>query len=469
MTAHRAQSQMLHGLVRGLPVVAILGRPNVGKSTLFNRLTGVRQAITDDAPGVTRDRVLSEVEWNGIHFALVDTGGYVPDSADAMEVAVRHQAESALEEADVVLLVCDGSSGVTQLDRDVADLLRRRSTCCVLAVNKLDHPEQLRYEGEFYALGLGEPLPVSAATGRQSGDLLDALVERLAGLDLPSPEGDEDQSVRVVIAGRPNVGKSTLINRLAGHEVSIVADEPGTTRDPTAIRIAWGGQDFVLMDTAGLRRRSRIDGQVEYYSTLRASSSIQEADVVIVLVDGGEGLASQDARIMSQVIEAGRGLVVAVNKWDLVERGNPGAEDFRQNLRERLPFLRDYPIVFVSALTGRRVDRCLESAGQARLSCHTRVPTAALNRCVEDVSRQLSPSAGGREIRLLYATQHSVAPPTFVIFCNRPDLVGDSYRRYLENNLRREFGFVGAPLRITWRGRRRGGGRAAGRVRRTGG
>jgi len=444
-----------------MPVTAILGRPNVGKSTLFNRLTGMRQAITDDQPGVTRDRVLSEVEWNGFRFALVDTGGYVPDSVDAMEVAVRHQAERALEEADLVLFVCDGSSGVTQLDREMADLLRRRPTSCVLAVNKMDHPEQLRYEGEFYALGLGDPQPVSAATGRHSGDLLDVLVERLRQLDLPPPEGDEDGGVGVVIAGRPNVGKSTLINRLAGHEVSIVADEPGTTRDPTAIRITWGEQDFVLMDTAGLRRRSRIDGQIEYYSALRASSSIQEADVVIVLVDGREGLATQDARIMSQVMEAGCGMVVAVNKWDLVDPGERGAEDFRRDLCERLPFLRDYPIVFVSALTGRRATRCLESAARAHRSCHTRVSTAELNRCVEDLGRRLSPSAGGREVRLLYATQHGVAPPTFVIFCNRPGLVGDSYRRYLENNLRREFGFVGAPLRITWRGRR--GGRAQAR------
>lgn len=464
MTAERTQGHVLRGLARGLPVVAVLGRPNVGKSTLFNRLTGLRQAITDDEPGVTRDRVLSEVEWSGFRFALVDTGGYVPDSADAMEVAVRHQAESALEEADVVLLVCDGSAGVTQLDREVADLLRRRAMCCVLAVNKMDHPEQLRYEGEFYELGLGDPWPVSAATGRQSGDLLDALVDRLRELDLPPAQEDDDSSARVVIAGRPNVGKSTLINRLAGLEVSIVADEPGTTRDSTAIRISWEGRDFVLMDTAGLRRRSRIDGQIEYYSTLRASSSIQEADVVIVILDGREGLASQDARIMSQVIEAGRGLVVAVNKWDLVEASESGAEEFRRNLCDRLPFLRDYPIVFVSALTGRRVTRCLESAHRAYLSCHTRVQTAQLNRCVEDVSRQLSPSAGGREIRLLYATQHAVAPPTFVIFCNRADLVGDAYRRYLENNLRREFGFVGAPLRITWRGRRRSGRRPAGRV-----
>ena len=343
------------------PIVAIVGRPNVGKSTLLNRLAGGgRHAITDDQPGVTRDRVYVEVDWSGRRFTMVDTGGYVPGSADSMEAAVRQQAEQAVEEADMVIFVCDGGTGLTGLDRDVADLLRRGSTPCLLVVNKMDHPDQRRYEGEFYQLGLGEPLPVSAATGRRSGDLLEAVVARFDELKLLEGEGEGDL-IRVAIAGRPNVGKSTLTNQLAGYSVSIVSDQPGTTRDTTGIRLAWEDRRFLIMDTAGLRRRSRIDTQVEYYSVLRASSSIEEADVVMVLVDGTEGLATQDSRIMRQVVDAGRGMVVVVNKWDLVDRTERPAEVFRDELHRKLPFLADYPSIFVSALTGRRVGRCLES------------------------------------------------------------------------------------------------------------
>ncbi|MFC1525340.1 ribosome biogenesis GTPase Der [Candidatus Latescibacterota bacterium] len=435
------------------PVVAIVGRPNVGKSTLLNRLTGSRHAITDDQPGVTRDRVYAVTEWNGRRFTLIDTGGWVPDSRDAMEVAVREQAEQAMAEADVVLFLCDGESGVTELDREVADVLRRRQRPCLLVVNKLDHPEQHRYEGEFYSLGLGDPQPVSAATGRRSGDLLDAVIGAFENLDIPDIPA-ADGAIRVAIAGRPNVGKSTLINRLAGHQVSIVSDQPGTTRDTTEIRVAWQGREFVLLDTAGLRRRSRIGDQVEYYSVLRASSTIEGADVVLVLLDGVEGLASQDARVMRQVIDSGCGLVAVVNKWDLAAPEAVEADEYRRNLRDKLPFLGDYPVIFISALTGRRVMKSLETVARTYDTCHLRVPTARLNRCVEELSRRLTPSRDGRDIRLLYATQHGVAPPTFVVFCSRPDLVADAYKRYLENSLRKEFGFEGTPLRVAWRRRR---------------
>lgn len=440
------------------PIVAIVGRPNVGKSTLLNRLSGTRRAITDDQPGVTRDRVYVEAEWSGRRFTLVDTGGYVSDSADAMEAAVRQQAEEAIDEADVVILLCDGGTGLTSLDRDVADLLRRRGMPCLVAVNKMDHPNQQRYEGEFYQLGLGDPVPVSAATGRRSGDLLEAVVTRFADLDLPGEDSSGDL-IRVAVAGRPNVGKSTLTNQLAGYQVSIVSEQPGTTRDTTGIRLGWRGRRFMIMDTAGLRRRSRIDTQVEYFSVLRAASSIEEADVALVLVDGQEGLASQDARIMRQVVDAGRGMVVAVNKWDLVDRSDQPAEVFRQELHRKLPFLASYPSVFVSALTGRRVNRCLESVARVYDSCRVRIPTSRLNRWIEEVRRRLGPTGGGGDAHLLYATQQGMAPPSFIVFCSHPERVAASYRRFLVNSLREEFGFEGAPLRVSWRSRRSGGGR----------
>ncbi|MFH1566530.1 MAG: ribosome biogenesis GTPase Der [Gemmatimonadota bacterium] len=438
------------------PVVVILGRPNVGKSTLFNRLVGSRRSITDDRPGVTRDRVYLETEWSGRRFTLVDTGGYVAGSSDAIESAVRQQAELALEEADLVLFLCDAGTGLTGLDREVAELLRRRECPCLLVVNKMDHPNQQRYEGEFYQLGLGDPIPVSAATGRRSGDLLDAVVTRLDALGV-AWEVEPGEVIRVAIIGRPNVGKSTLVNRLAGSQVSIVSEQPGTTRDTTGFRLTWQGRRFAIMDTAGLRRRARVEDPVEYYSVLRAGDSIQEADVVLVLVDGVEGLTTQDARIMRQVVDAGRGMVVAVNKWDLADRAGRAAEEFRQQLHDRLPFLGDYPILFVSALTGRRVARCMEGIARVHDNWRRRVSTSRLNQCIEAAGRHLAPSSGGRDLRLLYATQHGVAPPTFVVFCSRPDQVGDSYRRYLENALRKEFGFEGAPLRLHWRSRRSSG------------
>jgi len=455
----RAVSDKVERLEQLRPIVAIVGRPNVGKSTLLNRLAGGRHAITDDQPGVTRDRVYVEVEWSGRRFTMVDTGGYVSGSADAMEAAVRGQAEEALEEADIVIFLCDGATGVTSIDRDVADLLRRRDTPCLLAVNKMDHPEQQRYEGEFYSLGLGDPVPVSAATGRRSGDLLEAVIARFDELDLPGEE-EEGELIRVAIAGRPNVGKSTLTNQLAGYRVSIVSDQPGTTRDTTGIRLAWGGRRFLIMDTAGLRRRSRIDTQVEYYSVLRASSSIEEADVVLVLVDGDEGLASQDARIMRLVADAGRAMLVVVNKWDLVDRSESPAEAFRAELHRQLPFLVDYPSVFVSALTGRRVGRCLESVARVYDTWRARIPTARLNRWVEEVGRRLGPAGSAGGARVLYVTQQGTAPPSFVVFCDHPERVEVSYRRFLANSLREEFGFAGSPLKIAWRSRRSKGGRS---------
>jgi GTP-binding protein len=449
------------------PIVAIVGRPNVGKSTFFNRVTGTRKAITDDRPGVTRDRIHGEADWCGRRFTLVDTGGYVPGSSDEIEDSVRRQAEFALREADIVLFIVDVAAGATGDDREVADLLRRSETPCLLVANKVDHPEVERYNlGEFYALGLGEPYVVSAANGRRSGDLLDALIARFQGLEEDAPETEEDE-VRVVLAGRPNVGKSTLINRLSGQEVSIVHDMPGTTRDATDVRLDVAGRRYVLVDTAGMRRRSKIDDQIEYYSTLRASYSIERCDVVIVLIDAIEGATAQDARIMGHAMELGKGLVVAVNKWDLmkVREESTGIDTYRDDLRHRFPFLNPYPILVLSALTGSRTARCFEEAAIVRDRAHQRIPTSKLNRWIEQATRRVPPSGGGKEIRIHYVTQSSVGPPTFLVFATRPDLVAESYRRHLERSLRESFDFEGTPIRIHWRNsrsRRANGGRGDG-------
>ena len=431
------------------PVVAIVGRPNVGKSTLFNRLLGRRQAIINDQPGVTRDLIYGETEWCNHRFTLVDTGGFVPNTRDALVEAIKSQAELAIAEADVAILLCDASTGVVDLDREVARILWRSSHPSMVAVNKMDHPDQNAMLEEFYSLGLGEPRPVSAVTGRYTGDLLDALVQRFAE-GAPVDE-EQDSAIKVVMAGRPNVGKSTLINRLAGQQISIVHEKPGTTRDTTSIRLAWEGHEFVFMDTAGLRRRARVDDQIEYFSSLRASSSIQQADVAVVLLDAVEGCTGQDVRIMSQVIDAGCGLVPAVNKWDL---SSVGTSEFRRDMHRRFPFLTDYPLLFISALTGKRVMGCLRTIFKVYENCCSRVPTARLNRLVEQLEQRAPPASQGREVKLLYATQHAVAPPTFVIFSNRPELVSDSYKRFIEKSLRAEFGFSGTPVRTVWRKRR---------------
>jgi GTPase len=448
------------------PVVAIVGRPNVGKSTFFNRVTGTRQAITDDRPGVTRDRIHAVAEWCGHRFTLVDTGGYIPGSQDEIEGGVRRQAEHALAEADIVLFLVDASDGATGDDREVADLLRRRGTPCMLVVNKVDHPEVERYNlGEFYALGLGDPHVVSAATGRRSGDLLDAIVARFEHLDA-EPASDED-AVRIVLAGRPNVGKSTLINRLSGQEVSLVHDAPGTTRDATDVRLDSGGRRFILVDTAGMRRRSKVEDPVEYYSNLRASYSIERCDVVVALVDAIEGATSQDARIIGHAMELGKGVVVAVNKWDLMKsrEDSTGIDTYRDDMRHRYPFLSNYPILVLSALTGSRASRCLEEAARVRDRAHARISTPRLNRWAAEATRRLPPAGNGKEIRVHYVTQSSEAPPTFLVFATRPDLVTESYRKHLERSLRESFDFEGTPVRLHWRhsrSRRASGARAEG-------
>ena len=434
------------------PVVAIVGRPNVGKSTLFNRLSGRRQAITDDHSGITRDCISVEVQWNGCRFTLTDTGGLVPFSKNEIESAVRAQTERAVERADVVMLVCDATAGATATDCEIAEMLRRNGVESLAVVNKLDRPGQDSLLGDFFSLGLGTPVPVSGASGRLSGNLLDLLTARFEALETPSEPRKETDAIRVVLAGRPNVGKSTLINRLAGNKVSVVHHKPGTTRDTTDIHIHWGGRSFLLMDTAGVRRRPRIDDPVEYYSSLRASRAIEQADVTMAMIDAVEGVTAQDARIMSKITDSGSGMAVVVNKWDAIESPKD-AGHYADHIRDRYPFLEDYPVVVLSALTGSRVSRCLETAGAVFESrCH-RVPTARLNRLLTKVTAERAVRGKGRAINILYATQQAVSPPSFVVFSDRPELVPDSYSRSLEKSLRKEFGFEGTPLRILWRTR----------------
>ncbi|MBI2503115.1 MAG: ribosome biogenesis GTPase Der [Candidatus Latescibacteria bacterium] len=440
-------------LERHRPLVAIVGRPNVGKSTLFNRLVGGRWAITDDQPGVTRDRLYAEVEWVGRRFTLVDTGGFVPRSKDEMERAVRSQAEQAIAEADLVLLLCDVSAGVTEADLQVAELLRRSGRSSVLVVNKVDHPEQVDALGEFYRLGLGDPHPVSAVTGKRSGDLLDVLMGALG--EVPAEADLAEEPIAITLAGRPNAGKSTMINRLADCQVSIVDARPGTTRDSTSIRLEWEGRGFLLMDTAGLRHRSKVAGQVEYYSGLRAGNAIEKADVVLLLLDATEGVTVQDARIMGQVMDAGRGLLVVVNKWDQIEARGGDEGQYLQDMKDRFPFLANYPIRCSSGMTGKGIWACLREAGRIWETRRLRVPTARLNKFLTSVCAS-TPPAGSAEVRVFYITQQGVAPPTFVAFVNHPEQIPEVYRRFIENRLRREFGFVGTPVRILFRRNRRG-------------
>jgi GTPase len=452
--AMEVQGAAIERLAPRRPLVAIFGRPNVGKSTLFNRLLKSRQAITDNHPGITRDRLYAELEWNNRRFTLVDTGGFVLHSDDGLTTAVRMQAEQALEEADITMLVCDASTGLTDLDRQLAALLRCASRPCLLVVNKADRVESDQALDEFFGLGLGEPFPVSAATGRRSGDLLDILVESFQPEQDREPQR-EDVAIRTVLVGRPNVGKSTLINRLAGYQVSIVQADPGTTRDATSIRLRWQEQDFLLIDTAGLRRRAQVDDKVEFYSNRRTVDNIARADVAIVLIDAQEGIVVQDARIMGQIISQGCGLLLAVNKWDLVESHENRRREFAAALEARFPFLTDYPKVFISALTGKGVQKCLESVSRIEQWRRLRISTAQLNALLKDSTRSNSPGSARQGLNLLYATQASVSPPSFVIFAGHPESIDSTYQRFIEKRLREAFGFEGTPIRIIWRKRRR--------------
>jgi GTP-binding protein len=432
--------------------VAIVGRPNVGKSTLFNRILGRRVAIVAARPGVTRDRQFAVADWAGHAFRLVDTGGILDDDEGPIDREVRRQVMTAVENADVILFVVDGRFGVHPVDEHVAALMRKSGRPIVLAVNKLDEPGTAIAQHEFHRLGLAEPVPVSALSGRGSGDLLDRVVAALPPLP-EVPAGDV--GLRLAVIGKPNVGKSSFVNRLLGEERVLVHDEAGTTRDAIDTFLEFEGEQMCLIDTAGLRRRSRVDDDVEFYSRLRAASAIERADVCALVVDCREGVTNQDFRIGEQAWEAGCGLILVANKWDLIEdRGPDVIARFERELRERAAYLRWVPIVTTSALSGKRVQRVLEVARQVRDERRRRIPTAEVNRVLRAlVGRQQPPQGPRGDVKILYGSQVATAPPTFVVWVNRPRDLVESYIRYLHNGFREAWGFHGAPLRIRTRAR----------------
>jgi GTP-binding protein len=452
-------------------VVAIVGRPNVGKSTLFNRLIGERLAIVEDIPGTTRDRVYGTAEWNGRRFTVVDTGGLELEPGTDIEARVQDQARVAVEEADVILFVVDAAAGLAPLDHEVADRLRRASKPTILVVNKADNPRREQEGTEFYALGMEPTITVSAQHGRNTGDLADMIVwelpppsdveasvqseaDDLSEEELAELEETEIGPPRVAIVGRPNTGKSTFVNRVLGEERMIVSDVPGTTRDPVDTTVAVDDEPMILVDTAGIRRRGSIEKGIERYSVLRSMKAIDRADVAVVMTDAVEGYTAQDAHVVGYVLEAGKGIVLVINKWDAVEKDGHTADAWLRALRQEAPYLAWADIVFASALTGQRVERILREARRVAEERYRRVPTGDLNRVVVDAVRAHPPShVRNRLPKVFYATQAGVAPPTFVIFVNDPELIHFSYRRYLENRIRDEYGFLGTPIRLVFRAR----------------
>ncbi|MHB1006263.1 MAG: ribosome biogenesis GTPase Der [Chloroflexota bacterium] len=433
------------------PIVAIVGRPNVGKSTLFNRVVGHRMAIVEDIPGTTRDRLYGDALWNGRDFVVVDTGGMAAGLADELGLRVQAQARLAVEEADIIVFVGDAVEGVTAADAEVADLLRRAAKPVLLAANKAETKESKLDIVGFYSLGLGDPLMISAIHGQGVADLLDEVVDRLPAED----ESEETPEMpHVAIIGRPNVGKSSIVNALIGQERVIVDDVPGTTRDAIDTLIDHNGQPMLLIDTAGMRRRGRIEVGVEKYSVMRALRALSRADVALLVIDADEGVTAQDAHVGSYVVDAGKAVVLVVNKWDLVPKQNNTMAEYMRIVRDRFKFLDFAPVVFVSAVTHQRLSQMLDAAVRVYAERQKRIPTAKLNQVVSEAeAAHTPPSAHGRHLKINYATQAETSPPTFVFFVNDPKLVHFSYERFLENRLREAFGFEGAPLRLVFRGR----------------
>lgn len=429
------------------PVVAVVGRPNVGKSTLFNKLIGQRLAIVKDTPGVTRDRLFAPCEWRGHTFMLADTGGIEPHSDDVILSQMRRQAQLAIEQADVIILVTDLLSGVTANDADVAVMLQKSGKPVVLAVNKCDHIGGLPADFyEFYNLGLGDPVPISSVHGHGTGDLLDAVLEYLP----EQPEEDvETDVIRVAVIGKPNAGKSSLVNRIAGEERTIVSDIAGTTRDTVDTPVHNEHGDFIFIDTAGLRRKSRVDDAIEKYSILRAEMAVERADVCVVLIDGEEGFTEQDSKVAGIAHQQGKACIIAVNKWDAVEKDDKTMDRMRKQLMNDFSFMAYAPFIFISAKTGQRIDRLYELIKFVNQQNAMRISTGMLNDVLAQATARVQPPTDkGRRLKIYYMTQPSTRPPTFVCFVNRADLFHFSYQRYLENQIRETFGLEGTPIRF---------------------
>ncbi len=441
----------------GRPVVAIVGRPNVGKSTLFNKLIGRRLSIVNDTPGVTRDRIFGECEWNGRLFSMVDTGGIEWDASDEILSLIRAQAEIAIDAADVILLVTDVQTGVTPADREIASQLLKSGKPIVLCVNKCDSLGQPPAEFyEFYSLGLGDPVGVSSVHGHGTGDLLDKVV----GFFPPEQEEKEEgEPVRVAIIGKPNAGKSSLVNYICGEERCMVSDVAGTTRDAVDISVKNEYGRFILIDTAGLRKKSRVEDDIERYSVIRAQMAVERSDVCVIMLDGTVGFTEQDSKVAGMALEAGKGCVIAVNKWDAVEKDGFTLSQYQKRLEQDFSFMPFAPIVFISAKTGQRVDKLFEAVRDAAKSNSTRISTGRLNEVLSQATaRTQPPTDKGRRLKIYYMTQTSVQPPTFVFFVNSKQLFHFSYQRYLENMIRETFGLGGTPVRflVRERGEREG-------------
>ncbi|MDH6457396.1 MULTISPECIES: ribosome biogenesis GTPase Der [Fusobacterium] len=431
------------------PIVAIVGRPNVGKSTLFNNLVGDRIAIVDDMPGVTRDRLYRETEWNGVEFVVVDTGGLEPRNNEFMMTKIKEQAEVAMNEADVILFVVDGKSGVNPLDEEIAYILRKKQKPIILCVNKIDNFLQQQDDVyDFWGLGFEHLIPVSGAHKVNLGDMLDMVTEMIEKIDLPE---EEEDVLKLAIIGKPNAGKSSLVNRLSGEERTIVSDVAGTTRDAIDTIVQYKDNKYMIIDTAGIRRKSKVEESLEYYSVLRAIKTIKRADVCILMLDGKEGLTEQDKRIAGIAAEELKPIVVVVNKWDLVDKNKVSMKSMKEELYAELPFLSYAPIEFVSALTGQRTTKILEISDTIYEEYTKRISTGILNTVLKDaVLMNNPPTRKGRVVKINYATQVSSAPPKFVLFCNYPELIHFSYARYIENKFREAFGFDGSPILISF-------------------
>lgn len=437
----------------GLPTVAIVGRPNVGKSTFFNRVLGHKHAIVEDQPGVTRDRNFARAEWAGRRFYIIDTGGIDVESDDQMTTEIRNQVMAAIRESDVIIFLVDAQAGPHPIDHRIADMLRKTDLPVILAVNKMDKWPQDVSHLDFWELGVGEPLPVSSVSGRGSGDLLDHIVEALPIIE----EAEEkDDSLYVAVIGKPNVGKSSFINRLLGEQRMVVSDVAGTTRDAIDTPMRYHNRQFVFIDTAGLRKQARIDPGVEYFSSLRTARAIDRADVALVLVDATEEtLNVQDLKVAEKAWAAGKSMILVVNKWDLVEKDTKTAIEYEKKVRERAPMLRSVPIIFTSAVTGQRVHKVLDLITQVAEERHRQIPTREVNEVVRELAGRVQPPHyRGMPVKVLYATQVETAPPTFLLFVNHPKALTQAYLRYLHNGFRQRWGFIGSPVRLRIRSRR---------------
>ena len=437
------------------PVVAIVGRPNVGKSTLFNKLVGARLSIVDDKPGVTRDRIYGDCEWLGHRFLLVDTGGIEPRADDVILSQMRAQANIAIATADVIVLVTDLRSGVVATDRDVANMLQKSGKPVILCVNKCDSvgaPDPEFYE--FYNLGMGDPIAVSAVHGHGTGDLLDAII---AYFPPESEEEEEDDTIKVAVIGKPNVGKSSLINRISGQERAIVSDIAGTTRDATDTRIENQYGKFTFIDTAGIRRKSKVTDAIEKYSIIRARTAVERANVCVIMIDATEGFTEQDSKVAGIALDQGKGCIVVVNKWDAVEKDGNTMREYKEKLAVDFAFMKFAPFVFISAKTGQRVDRLFEQIAYVYAQSTMRISTGKLNEILGAATARVQPPTDkGKRLKIYYMTQASVCPPTFVFFVNNAQLFHFSYQRYLENQIREVFGLEGTPVRFIIRERGEG-------------